>query len=827
MSTTVARLQPARQLSIDDPDRVAALRAALRPEFLFEAGWSPDNFVFAPPRQHPLLGIPECAVVDCTASVVSIGVQLCQLCTSRYANTDLSLEEFAQLPSGKGNKGERLCLVAGCERPAHARAGLCFNHHTQWRGKHKHLSVRNYLALPGLVPFPSFGPCRVAACIRRASSGGQYLCQPHRNRWAHQKRENPETSFDSWVNVEGPINTDHCAILKGLPEQVQVELLVGLQARTAAGIKTSLAVLRCVVENLRTRGSASLDDLDPSTIKGTKRETAALLRSLCLGVRRTMATPETERLADIWDLTVFGLRGNLDFTGISQHWLRETVKRWVEHDLPLHRGRQASNTARSVLAAVKELSEVLRVARDDHGEHPSKLGRGDIMTVTNRLAFKERTGKITPYTRVVLSRHLRRFLADIRPLGLTRPEGPSAGLPDDVVLIRTDIPAESDPDDNGRALPEWTIKVVNDNLFVLEQRSGFDSRRILELLIDTGRRPDEVCRLGYDCLARDNSDNPVLIYTDFKNNRPGRRLPIAEATAEVILDQQGHVRDRFPDTSLKNLALFPRDYTNPTGTKPTEEHSFSDAHRRFIDTIAHLLRHEVVGKNGQVREEKFDRCAVVPYAYRHSYAQRHADQGVLPDVLRDLMGHRSMQTTLTYYRISEKRTREAVDRVSIHQFDGSGRKVFQGITQLLAEEHVRIRVGQVAVPFGICTEPSNVKAGGQSCPYKFTCLGCGHFRSDPSYLPELKSYLQQLLADREQVRAADDLEEWARAKISPRDEEITKLRALIRRIEADMDQLTDEDRAQIRDAVSVLRKTRQVVNLGMPVIAPTPSTEAG
>ena len=54
----------------------------------------------------------------------------------------------------------------------------------------------------------------------------------------------------------------------------------------------------------------------------------------------------------------------------------------------------------------------------------------------------------------------------------------------------------------------------------------------------------------------------------------------------------------------------------------------------------------------------------------------------------------------------------------------------------------------------MCTEPSNVKAGGGACPYKYVCTGCGHFRSDPSYLPELKSYLQQLLADRERVHAA-------------------------------------------------------------------------
>jgi hypothetical protein len=131
-----------------------------------------------------------------------------------------------------------------------------------------------------------------------------------------------------------------------------------------------------------------------------------------------------------------------------------------------------------------------------------------------------------------------------------------------------------------------------------------------------------------------------------------------------------------------------------------------------------------------------------------------------------------------------------------------------------------MRVGQVAVPFGIRTEPSNVKAGGQACPYKFTCLGCGHFRSDPSYLPELKSYLQQLLADRERVQAATDIEEWARAQLTPSDEEISKLGALIRRIESDLDDLGEEDRAQIAEAISVIRKTRQVVDLGMPSTRP-------
>jgi DNA-binding MurR/RpiR family transcriptional regulator len=103
---------------------------------------------------------------------------------------------------------------------------------------------------------------------------------------------------------------------------------------------------------------------------------------------------------------------------------------------------------------------------------------------------------------------------------------------------------------------------------------------------------------------------------------------------------------------------------------------------------------------------------------------------------------------------------------------------------------------------------------------QYTCTGCGHFRSDPSYLPELKSYLQQLLADRERLHAATDLQPWARAQVTPPDGQVTQVRELIRRIEADMDDLSDTDRAQIQQAVTAIRAARQTVMLGMPAVRP-------
>ncbi len=97
-----------------------------------------------------------------------------------------------------------------------------------------------------------------------------------------------------------------------------------------------------------------------------------------------------------------------------------------------------------------------------------------------------------------------------------------------------------------------------------------------------------------------------------------------------------------------------------------------------------------------------------------------------------------------------------VDRVAAMQFDRHGNRIWRTAQALLDSEHVRRSVGEVAVPFGLCAEPSNVKAGGNACHYRFRCAGCDHFRTDISCLPDLQAYLDDLLRNRGRVLAAGD-----------------------------------------------------------------------
>ena len=110
------------------------------------------------------------------------------------------------------------------------------------------------------------------------------------------------------------------------------------------------------------------------------------------------------------------------------------------------------------------------------------------------------------------------------------------------------------------------------------------------------------------------------------------------------------------------------------------------------------------------------------------------------------MDHVAVATTMGYYRISLKRKQQAIRSVGSLATDANGNPA--PFTSPTAYQRA-----SVSVPFGNCTEPSNVTAGGGACPIRFQCAGCGFYRPDPSYLPALQEHIASLRADLETARA--------------------------------------------------------------------------
>lgn len=782
-------------------DLCVLLATRIEVEFLAEAGWDPATWVLTLDPDHPLLGRRVCRAPGCqTTCAANTGV--CLDCRRRLAQAGLDLQEIASLPAPHGARwlgpGDGTCAVPGCPRPwVNAAQPLCQQHRN--RQKSLGVDVAAFIVRPDVTGLPSHGLCAVSACQRQLPTGASRYCDAHLQRLRVLRRAGGMPDEAAWQRTEAPVPRSGQVSLAGLAPAVVVQILFGLQQRTRQGVKTPDTILRAVGNDARTQQVSSLADLTVPASRGKGH--ASVVHTLVTHARRGTSGPLAETVNDTWDMTLFGHRGRLSFTTISQPWLRQTAQLWAAADLPRRRGRSGGDKTRHHIASLALLSESLR-QRPDRGQDPSMLDRSDIEAFLARLAYLHTAGTISQLTRVLACREVRKLLTSARQLGATRPGGPAAGLSDQFMVHRDDIPDEPEHGRPGRDLPPEIMRQICGHLQTLPAPH---IRTAIEILIDTGRRPEEVVTLGLDCLTADADGAPVLVYDNHKANRLGRRLPIPAPTAHAIRAQQQRVRDRFPHTPASELKLLPTGWANRDGCRSLTVAGLSTAHRNWINALPPLLLADA---------SAYDKDRIIPYAYRHTYAQRHADAGVPIDVLAELLDHRNLNVTRGYYRVGEQRRRAAIDKVTAAHFDQHGNRTWHQARALLDTEHARYAIGSVAVPYGTCTEPSNVTAAGHGCSLRFRCASCDHFRTDLSYLPDLTAYLDDLLRTRERLAAAST-EDQARTLAALPEQEISRIRQLINQIKRDVRSLSPHERDRIDETIAGIRQHR-AATLAMP-----------
>jgi integrase len=829
-------------VQVDDTDgSVDRVGALLDWDRLRRLGWEPATGLFTVDPDAQALGYSVCPVAGCEYETDRPG-GLCVGCAGRWREVGGDWDRFVATPMSRQRyRCERLCRV--CRTSGHCRPvksnGLCVA--CEGGRRHRRQSVEAYISgddrFAPAAPRPTIGVCVVASCDRLAAYRNE-LCDGHWTRGTRGGRPD----LGRWRDTADPLLGDRGGrvALAGLPERFVTEFLFGIQVSVEAGIKRSLRDLRAVTRQARRVGASSLTELVGAPLNGdARRFVAHALDAIELAAK----TPETEHAKDVWDLRVWGFTGTLSFIGgqpvrhpghlsaepIHQGWLRDAAKAWAASRLPLLR---TPSTVHAVVTAVGRWSAHL-ARRPDGGHHPAALTKDDIASFLAALRVAVNQGTLSAYMHTKTVGFLRQFLRGCRDLELDRHGGPLAGLSRSVLVAREEIPPlpATNPDGEvGDAIPDAVLAQLLDdtNLAML----ATDARRRFLIGLEVGRRPSEVCRLVFDCVAYDQRVNqstgateavPVLVYDMAKVNTSGCRLPIHAHTAQLIADQQAAVRARFPDTPESELVLFPALQRHKDGRRPIAANTWASELRAWADRLKlfegwldaegglHFQR-DAAGK-----PVAFDPARIVPYALRHTYAQRHVNAGTPVEVLKDLMGHDKMDTTSGYYWITSHRKRDAIDRVLPLQVNASGARL--GIVDRVGPSDVsRYALSQIAVPMGSCTEPSNVRAQGRACDFRYKCFGCAHFRTDPSYLPELRAYLTKLLAARERLAAAvPDLAEWARHEAAPSDDEIDTVRRLVSACEETLGELEPDDRGAVEEAIRVLRQHRAALDTAVPV----------
>jgi hypothetical protein len=429
-----------------------------------------------------------------------------------------------------------------------------------------------------------------------------------------------------------------------------------------------------------------------------------------------------------------------------------------------------------------------------------------------------------------------------------------------VHLLEQEVPPYPTRDDTDSEMEGRSQDALSESVFLqlmdettLALLPAGSPRNAVELTLRVGRRPWEIRHLRFDCVEWSEVDveqpdgvterrtYPFLMYWMHKVRRL-HRLPLHATDAEVIKRQQAHLQAERPDwfdpngrpVSDKTL-LFPttrRARANRHGAVPYDSSTLN----YWIE--AWMLR---VGTLRDEHDREFDKARAFPYAFRHTYAQLRRRRGAAGRAANPHGAPGPVGDTDLLPRLTPAPGRSgAAHRRQIPIRHQGGRLRPPTPDQDLAAR-ARAGVGSVPVPGGNCHEMNNVRADGRGCPIFYRCFSCRFFTTDFTQLPELRQLRESKAGQLAQLQAAYGHlvtpGPLADANLKLLCEEIAQIDELIAKCEADLGNLTADERATVqawlhsRDrfatVIPVEAVTARSQRLDRPTVDPVLLGEAG
>ncbi|MFR9802679.1 tyrosine-type recombinase/integrase [Pseudonocardia sp. RS010] len=380
--------------------------------------------------------------------------------------------------------------------------------------------------------------------------------------------------------------------LRALPTPMRSEIAYAIQRRVdERRTKTRPESILRLIRALPRAGAASLLDRTPeewTAYLGYSSERGSIERRFLLDAISYLHDLtdgvgwDAEYPRDVWLLRRLGYPGRdgqLRFDGIEAAWLRSLTKRWIRWRL---------STGISVGAVRSDVRAITLFAQSFPSlqRGPQAVTRELIEAHLAHLAARYPS----PKTRT-------RYIGAVAGLLRTaRQHGWEPRLDAHVDLYREDYPRlhQRQP----RALSEAVMAQLEhpDNLARFKDPRG---RLLVRILMSTGLRVGDGCKLALDCVVRDVHGAPYVHYTNHKMRREAF-VPIDTDLADAISRQQQAVLAELPSATF----LLPRPTRNPDGREP-----FSTA--TFRGELSEWLR------ACDIRDELGKPVHVTPHQWRH------------------------------------------------------------------------------------------------------------------------------------------------------------------------------------------------------------------
>ncbi|MGM7774466.1 tyrosine-type recombinase/integrase [Arthrobacter sp. KNU-44] len=799
-----ARITPLRPRTVPDRrDWTGFLEEQLPPDWL-PGEWDPRTGNLTPLPDTGRFGVVTCARAGCNAVIEQR--KTCERCIQSDQSGANDVRPADGMPRATSGPYVRLdCVLTkegircGRNQLSH---GLCRSHYTLYRASKTHNDVKSWLASTTSKP-KAYLPCAARGCPVSAENPRVplLLCTNHSYRLrAKQGRGDIVDEQGSLEWLADPTEPRVILRIGRLGPRLQAELRYVIQAHLSLGRSPlQVSAYRDLINKAIMWNTTSL----AATIAHPGNRPRSNSRSVHHFITKILdreerrhagSDPHSEDLIYLGDLnlriTASARRETfqkppLDLRRITQPWLREGYRNWLLTALP-RRGDAQTGYRITVLAA-----QVLGKG-PDRGNDPRALGPAHMSAIINAMnrqwpRYGGAKGAFRIWRHILDTGHRTTIWNEV-PRGFSY--NPRIHKPP------THPSTFRETGTTGRAIPAAAVAHLRNNLHALTMYANRDMAiAILAVLIDTGRRPSEVASLRRDCLQRDRHGDWILLYDNHKAGRPQRRLPIQQETANAIT---GWLATPTAARASKSRWLFP----SPMKARTDHPASYGLLHgalRRLIRDVQ-PLQGPVKDLHGTPVDFTF--AGLRPHDFRHSYAQRHVDNGTAPDELRDLLDHDDVRTTMGYYQVNDRRKRAAADLLAPLTYDRAGERIGMAAG--------RRAMASVAVPYGGCTEPSNVKAGGTSCPIRFQCSGCTFYRPDPSYLPDIERHLVELKTNAAQARRLH-APPYAIANFEGQVEDFQRI---VDRMRADLALLPESQQTAIRTASAVLRSARLIAKPG-------------
>jgi site-specific recombinase XerD len=230
-------------------------------------------------------------------------------------------------------------------------------------------------------------------------------------------------------------------------------------------------------------------------------------------------------------------------------------------------------------------------------------------------------------------------------------------------------------------------------------------RLVIEMLARTGMRAGELCDLDADAVT--------LIGDAY-----WLRIPVGKLR-----------NDRFLPLHPDLVVLLAAWTADNSEYIRAQRHLMADEH----SPISRRTVHRIVATTAK----KAGIGTVHPHQLRHTLATQAINRGMRLEAIAALLGHRSMEMTLTYARIADRVVADEYESVSA-QIDAlySAAGATPGtlpaeietaaMTRLRQESHARM-LGN-----GMCTRPVELE-----CRMESACETCAYFRTGPEFVPVL------------------------------------------------------------------------------------------